>query len=164
MKDNIKRNFILGKAIKVARTSRLIAKAIDLMIVFILTLCLYPLGLILSFLYMSIADSLWNGQSLGKKFIGLAVVSLEDGKPCNIRQSAIRNLPFLIPIFLGIIPLWGIIFSILLGIPIIALETYLLFTLDSGRRLGDVMADTSLVIYSGGATKVKNQQTSWFKL
>ncbi|MCY4524957.1 MAG: RDD family protein [Halobacteriovoraceae bacterium] len=161
--SNAKRNFILGKAIKVARTSRLIAKAIDLLIVFTLTLFLYPMGLILSLIYMAVADSLWVGQSVGKKFMGLSVVGLEDGRPCNIRQSAIRNLPFLIPIFFGIIPLWGIVFSLLLGIPIIALELYLLFTLDSGRRLGDVMADTSLTPYGGSAVKIKNQQASWFK-
>ncbi len=161
--NNVKRNFILKKAVNTARISRLMAKGIDLFIVLILSVFFYPIGLILSLIYIAISDSLQNGQSVGKKFMGFSVISLEDGKSCSMRQSIVRNLPFLIPLFFGIIPIWGIIFSLLLGLPLIALELYLLFKLDSGRRLGDVMADTSVMGHDGTQIKVKDRQTSWFK-
>lgn len=158
----MKRNY-LKSAIKVARLSRLIAKAIDLFIVLILSFFFYPIGLILSVIYISIADSLQNGQSVGKKFIGFAVISLEDGRPCSVKQSAIRNLPILIPLSLAIIPIWGWIFAFLVGAPLLAVEVYFLYKLDSGHRLGDVMADTSVMANDGSGVSVKNRKSSWFE-
>lgn len=153
----------LKSAIKVARISRLIAKAIDLFIVLILSVFFYPIGLILSIVYMAVADSLQNGQSVGKKFMGFAVISLEDGKPCSVRQSAIRNLPILVPLVLAIVPIWGWIFSALLGVPLIIFEVYLIYKLDSGHRIGDVMADTTVMANDGTTETVKKVKSSWFE-
>ena len=77
--------------------------------------------------------------------MGFSVISLEDGEPCTLKQSVIRNLPILIPWGLLIVPFWGWILAFLLGIPLLALEVYLVFKINSGHRLGDVMADTSVV-------------------
>ena len=88
-----------------------------------------------------------EGQSLGKKMLRLSVVSLENSGPCGPRQSLIRNLPLLVPLALALIPIWGLFLALLLGLPLLALEIYLIFKLDSGHRLGDVMADTSVVGY-----------------
>lgn len=41
--------------------------------------------------YFVIADALPEGQSLGKRILGLAVVSKKTGKSCNIVQSVVRN-------------------------------------------------------------------------
>lgn len=157
------RKYLLKSSIKVARVSRLIAKAIDLFIVLILSIFVYPLGIILSVAYIAISDSLQNGQSVGKKFMGFAVVSLEDGKPCTVKQSAIRNLPIIIPLGIAIVPIWGWIFSFLIGVPLILLEVYLLYKLDSGHRLGDVMADTSVMANDGTAAQIKKRKDSWFE-
>jgi len=157
------RKYLLKSSIKVARVSRLIAKAIDLFIVLILSIFVYPLGIILSVAYIAISDSLQNGQSVGKKFMGFAVVSLEDGKPCTVKQSAIRNLPIIIPLAIAIVPIWGWIFSFLIGVPLILLEVYLLYKLDSGHRLGDVMADTSVMANDGTAAQIKKRKDSWFE-
>jgi len=142
--------------------SRLIAKAIDLFIVLILSIFFYPVGLVLSIIYLSIADSLQNGQSVGKKFMGFSVISLEDGSPCSVKQSFIRNLPLLVPLFIAIFPVIGWLVAAVVGIPLVGLELYLLLKLDSGHRLGDVMADTSVMGNDNNRAQVKNRRTSWF--
>jgi uncharacterized RDD family membrane protein YckC len=158
-----KRKYLLKSPLNVARLSRLSAKAIDLFIVVILSIFFYPLGILLSVLYIGICDSLQNGQSVGKKLIGFAVISLEDGTPCSVRQSAVRNLPIILPLILAVIPFWGWILSFLIGVPMLLLEVYLIYKLDSGHRLGDVMADTSVMANDGTPLKTKTRKTSWFE-
>ncbi len=148
------KKYILKSPIKIARISRLFAKSLDLFIVLLLCAFFYPLGIIAAIFYMGICDSLQGGQSIGKRFIGMVVVSLEDGRPCSLKQSFIRNLPIIVPLFFILIPLWGWVFSIFSAIPLLTLEVYLLFKLDSGHRLGDVMADTTVI-----ANKFKDEKT-----
>lgn len=159
------RKYILKSPIKIARLSRLIAKGIDLLIVMVLVTVLYPIGVILAFIYLACSDSMHYGQSLGKKFIGFSVISLIDGKPCSFKQSLIRNLPILIPLAFIIIPFWGWILAVLIGIPLISLELYLLFTLDSGHRLGDVMADTTVIANDPhrSSANMNKRRDSWFE-
>ncbi|MCK5072203.1 MAG: RDD family protein [Bacteriovoracaceae bacterium] len=158
----MKRKYILKSPVKTAKFARLIAKAIDLFIVMFLSVFLYPLGIILGLIYIGVCDSLRGGQSVGKKFIGFAVISLEDGSPCSLKQSIKRNLPFIVPIAFTIIPILGWIFAFILGIILISVELILLFKLDSGHRLGDVMADTS-VVTSDKARVDTGRAKSWFK-
>jgi uncharacterized RDD family membrane protein YckC len=156
------RKYLLEKAIRVAKLTRLIAKAIDLFIVFCFSIFLYPLGLMLGIVYIAMSDGMRNGQSAGKRFMGFAVKSLEDGSPCSYRQSIIRNLPFILPLTLAIVPFWGWILGGILAVALIGLELYLLYNLDSGHRLGDVMADTSVMANDDNFAGVKNRKTSWF--
>lgn len=157
------RKYIRETSIKTALYARLLAKVIDLFIVLILSFFFYPGGILLSVIYMGISDSLQNAQSVGKKFMGLSVISLEDGTPCSLKQSVIRNLPLLVPIIFSIIPIWGWFLSAFIGIPLILLELYLLFKLDSGHRLGDVMADTSVMAQDGMGEAIKKRKNSWFE-
>lgn len=156
------RKYLLEKAIRVAKLTRLIAKGIDLFIVLCFSILFYPLGLILGIIYIALADGMNNGQSAGKKFMGFAVKSLEDGSPCSYKQSAIRNLPFVLPLVLAIVPFWGWILGGILGLALVGLELYLLYNLDSGHRLGDVMADTSVMANDDNFVGVKNRKSSWF--
>ncbi len=158
----MKRKYLLKSSIRVAQLSRLIAKAIDLFLCIILSFIFYPLGVIFSIIYIGVSDSLQSGQSVGKKFMGFAVISLEDGTPCSLKQSIIRNLPIIIPLFFAIVPLWGWIIAILTGVPLFVLEVYLLYKLDSGHRLGDVMADTSVMANDGMTKAIKKRKESWF--
>lgn len=158
----MQRKYLLEKAIKVAKLTRLIAKIIDIFVVLFLSIFLYPFGVLLGIFYISISDGLKDGKSFGKKFMGFAVKSLEDGSPCSIKQSCIRNLPFSIPLFFAVIPFWGWILAILIGIALIGLEIYLLYNLDSGHRLGDVMADTSVMANDDNFAGLKHQKTEWF--
>ncbi|EQC44772.1 RDD family protein [Bacteriovorax sp. Seq25_V] len=157
------RKYLLESAIKVARFSRLMAKAIDLFIVLVLSIFFYPIGIIISIAYMSVADAIQNGQSVGKKFIGFSVISLEDGTPCSVKQSFVRNLPIIIPLIFAVIPFFGWLIAIVIGVPFIALEVYLLYKLDSGHRLGDVMADTTVMANDGTLLQIKKRKTSWFE-
>ena len=156
------RKYLLEKAIRVAKLTRLIAKGIDLFIVLCFSIWLYPLGLILGIVYMALSDGMNNGQSAGKKFMGFAVKSLEDGSPCSYKQSVVRNLPFLLPLILAIVPFWGWILGGILAVALVGLELYLLYNLDSGHRLGDVMADTSVMANDDNFVGVKNRKSSWF--
>ena len=98
----------------------------------------YPVGVLLAVFYVSVSDALQNGQSVGKKLMGFNVISMEDGEYCSVKQSIIRNLPLSVPLFFGVIPIWGWIIWILAGSFFLILELYLLLKLDSGNRLGDV--------------------------
>ncbi|MCO4755106.1 MAG: RDD family protein [Bacteriovoracaceae bacterium] len=159
----MKRRYLLKTGINTSRISRLLAKAVDLFIVLILSTLFYPFGLILALAYIGVSDSLYDGQSVGKKLMGFAVISLEDGKPCSMKQSVIRNLPIMVPMVFAIIPLWGWIFCSILAVPLILLEVYLLFKLDSGHRLGDVMADTSVIANDPNRIDIRKAQQGWFE-
>ncbi|MDC1174942.1 RDD family protein [Bacteriovoracaceae bacterium] len=128
----------------------------------ILSIFFYPVGLLLGMIYIGVADSLQNGQSVGKKFMGFQVINLEDGTPCSVKQSFIRNLPMIVPLFFAIIPLWGAIFALILGVPLIVFEILMLYKLDSGHRLGDVMADTSVLANTTDRAVSKERKTTWF--
>lgn len=93
--------------------------------------------------------------------MGFAVISLEDGMPCSMKQSFIRNLPFIAPLIFAIVPLWGWVIGLILWFPLMILELYLMFKIDSGHRLGDVMADTSVMANDGDNIGVK-KKSSWF--
>lgn len=157
------RKYLLNKAIKAAKLARLIAKAFDIFIVFCFSIWFYPLGLILGIIYISLSDGISKGQSAGKRLMGFAVKSLEDGQPCSYKQSAIRNLPFSIPLFIALVlPIIGLVIGAILGVALIGFELYLLYNLDSGHRLGDVMADTSVMANDDHSFGIKNQKTNWF--
>ena len=162
-KEDMKKKYLLQSSINTARLTRLIAKAIDFFIVLILAMLFYPFGLLLALIYISLSDSLYGGQSVGKRFMGFSVISLEDGKPCNVRQSIVRNLPIIFPLGFAIIPPWGFIASFIMLVPLMLLEIYLLFKLDSGHRLGDVMADTTVIGNDPNRVDIQNAQESWFK-
>ena len=143
----MKKKYLIKTNQRNALLGRLMAKGLDLFCALIISTLLYPFGLYLSILYIAFADALKNGQSIGKKILGFSVTHLETGKSCSFKMSAIRNLPIIVPLIFSIIPLWGWAFSLILGVPLILLEIYLLSKLDSGLRLGDVMADTVVKSY-----------------
>ena len=133
---------------------RVIAKGIDLFIVMVVAVLLPRyLGPLIGFGYSLIADgglSLlrlkgFDGQSIGKKVIGLQVRSLMTRKPITIKESILRNIPVGIVTFFAIIPVWGWIFLVLVGFPLCAMEIYLMQRTHSGHRLGDIMADTDVI-------------------
>lgn len=139
------RKYLLSVGPQRARLARLLAKGIDLGLVVVASFIAYPWGLAVAIGYLAVSDSLFDGQSIGKRFIGFRVVSLEDGRPCGMRQSFIRNLPFLLPLVFALVPFWGWLLCAMLSLPLGFLELYFLFKLDSAHRLGDVMADTTVV-------------------
>ena len=51
---------------------------------------------LLGALYTLFADGLEGGQSIGKRLVGIRVISLETGAPCTFGQSFVRNLLLMI--------------------------------------------------------------------
>jgi hypothetical protein len=161
--SKFKNKFFRKKPERDALFARLIAKSIDLFLILILSLFFYPFGVILSIIYMSLSDSIQGGQSVGKKLIGFKVVSLKDGKVCGSRQSFIRNLPILFPLFFAIFPFFGWFLCFSIGLPLIAIELYFLFRIDSGHRLGDAMADTTVIADDPNRVDLKLKTQKWFE-
>jgi uncharacterized RDD family membrane protein YckC len=106
-------------------------------------------GPILALGYSLLADGLRMGpfrsQSLGKLLFRTQVLNTRTGKPASYRDSVLRNLPVGAAVFFSIIPGLGWILLFLVGGALLAMEVYLLRTQD-GERLGDVMADTEVVM------------------
>jgi len=127
---------------------RCIAKAIDLIVVmavfFIARSVWSPLGPLLGGIYAAIQDSMAGGQSIGKKIIGLKTLDDNTGIGCSALSSTMRNLPLVISVLSVNIPVvW--VFILFLCIPIFILEIYLVREVQTGVRLGDIMANTLVV-------------------
>ncbi len=74
--------------------------------------------------YTLLADGMFQGQSIGKKMLGLYVKNTNTDEPCTYKQSVIRNITYL----LGLID-WVFIVG------------------SQRRRLGDRLASTKVVMY-----------------
>ncbi len=83
-----------------------------------------------------------TGASPGKMVTGSLVVSA-DGLPATTGQRILRNLPLALPGIVGMIPFIGIIFEVVVAVPILVIEIVLLLV--TGRRLGDRLAGTIVV-------------------
>jgi uncharacterized RDD family membrane protein YckC len=135
---------------KVSVLNRVCAKMIDIAIVVVLAAVLpYPLGPLLGFSYSLLGDGMgfwkFQGQSVGKKIMGLRVINYVHDRPANFRDSIFRNAPVGVATFFAIIPVWGWLILGLIGIPLMIMEVYLMLSVETGHRLGDVMGDTEVV-------------------
>ncbi len=81
--------------------------------------------------YGATKDARGNGQSIGKKLLGLMVVGTETNEPCTVGQSTGRAF---VRVLLSAIPLIGGLIE-----PIAVLAN------DDGRRLGDRAASTQVI-------------------
>jgi uncharacterized RDD family membrane protein YckC len=92
--------------------------------------------------YLLLRDAI-RGQSIGKFFLGLVVISLETGRPSSLGGSVWRNLLLLLP-----------------GANIVAifLEAGTIVRDPQGQRLGDRLAQTQVVEGFGAKDLVKSFQ------
>ena len=130
--------------------NRVIAKIIDIFIfVTIAAILPYPLGPLAGFFYSICADGIqwggFNGQSIGKRIMGLRVIHLPEGRTATMKDAAYRNAPVGVATFFALIPIWGWLILALIGIPLMVMEIYLMLTVATSHRLGDVMADTEVI-------------------
>ncbi len=136
--------------VKTSVINRVAAKLIDLALVISVAAILpYPLGPLVGFAYSLLADGIVYkgiaGQSVGKRVLKLQVLNKDTHKPATYRESALRNAPVGVATFFAIIPVWGWLILGLIGMPLMAMEIYLMLTVESGHRLGDVMGETEVV-------------------
>ena len=103
---------------------------------------LYIMAIFLSFIwfvcYGLLRDSLKNGQSWGKRLLGLRVVELEGNGPCSRGSSFTRN-------FLGLSLAFIAIFLPVIGWPLLLVEPFAVLTSQQGQRFGDRWARTQVV-------------------
>jgi hypothetical protein len=141
---------------KIQVSQRVSAKAFDFLLVVVLALLVfYPVGPLLGFLYSILADGLkiksTQSQSIGKKIMKLQTVSTARNDasglraPITFRESALRNAPIGVATFFALIPVWGWLILLLVGLPLMAMEIYLMLSVETGHRLGDVMGDTQVI-------------------
>ncbi|MFH1263298.1 MAG: RDD family protein [Pseudomonadota bacterium] len=126
---------------------RAIGKAIDFVLVGMLSL-IPRVGILAAGLYILIGDGFFNGQSVGKKLVGLRVVLADpghEGERCSFRQSLIRNLPYAVIVVLGSIPIFGWFIVLPLGVLFLAVEAYFVWADDRGVRVGDIYAGTQVI-------------------
>ncbi len=138
---------------KAALLPRVVARASDLTIAFLLSGISSreaggvagEAGVLAGLLYLLIADALFHGQSLGKRIAGVKVVHVPTQYPADLRHSIIRNVPFGVAFLFVAVSLWGWVLFVLIGLPLLLFETYLVYTDALGIRLGDVFADTQVI-------------------
>jgi uncharacterized RDD family membrane protein YckC len=120
---------------------RVIAKLIDFLLIAALRELLVPVGFYVGVTYLLIADGLFNGQSIGKRLVGLRTYLPHKKKEASFRESIIRNIPLLVAYLFSFIPFVGwILFGVVIGF-----ELLLMIGNEKGLRIGDEMARTQVV-------------------
>ncbi len=109
---------------------RLGAWLIDLLIVAGIGTLFHFVGWLATAAYWLCRDGLFEGQSIGKRLLGLKVVVEPSGARCAWKASVIRNLLWAIPVVNFLMGLTGL---------------YYLFTDPAGRHWGDRLAETRVV-------------------
>jgi len=132
MSGDVKRGSLLLRAI---------AKTLDFIIIAAAAEVIPKAGFFAGLAYLLIGDGLFDGRSVGKKIIGLRVVSEDTGKPCSFRDSILRNSIFGIGYLLYKIPWFGWIFIVIVTV----FEFVILLGSKDGSRLGDEIAKTKVV-------------------
>jgi hypothetical protein len=118
--------------------NRVIAKAIDFIIIGVLLEAIPKVGFFAGLVYLLIGDGLFEGRSIGKRLIKLKVILSETGQPCGYRESILRNFIFAAGYVLMTMPLIGFVFPLI----IVVFESLLMIGDDRGMRLGDELAKT----------------------
>jgi len=123
-------------------TTRVVAGFIDFLLVLGLTRLPDVIGFLSACGYILIRDGLFDNQSVGKKLIGLFVMSADDpGRPVRFRESIIRNAPLALAYMLFLVPYAGWI----LGPLALGAEGLTALGDERGMRIGDLLARTSIV-------------------
>jgi uncharacterized RDD family membrane protein YckC len=94
--------------------------------------------------YVLLLEGLWEGQTVGKKLLGLRVV--KHGRPIGLRDSVKRNLLRLVDAFPAGLYLVGFYFM-----------------KKKGRRLGDLYADTEVVFHPVPLLKSLSPSKAWLR-
>ena len=129
---------------KASVLKRLLARLVDGLVAWAFALVLPPIGILVGLMYLAVADGVQRGQSLGKMVFGLEVL-ISDGSPCDLKASIYRNIPFELALLFAAVPFLGWILLIIVGIPILLIELWLIIADHNGSRLGDRIAGTMVV-------------------
>lgn len=117
---------------------RTVAKILDAIIIAAAAEVVPNAGFYAGLAYLLIGDGLFGGKSLGKKLVGLRVVSAVSRKPCTIRDSIIRNGILGVAYLLSRAIWFGWVFVLL----VLVFEFIVLLGSKDSMRLGDELAKT----------------------
>lgn len=120
---------------------RTVAKILDFIIIAAAVEIVPKAGFFAGLVYLLIGDGLFDGRSLGKKLIGLRVVSVDTNTPCTFRDSILRNSIFGIGLLFYKIPWFGWILTAIIAV----LEFIILLGSRDGMRFGDEVAKTVVI-------------------
>ncbi|GBE31127.1 RDD family protein [bacterium BMS3Bbin05] len=120
---------------------RAVSKTLDFLLIAAVWELLPRAGFFAGIFYILISDGLFDGRSLAKQILGLQVISLKSKRACSIRDSILRNMPFAVGLAALKVPLVGWI----LFICICLLELILMIGSADSLRIGDLIANTSVV-------------------
>lgn len=120
---------------------RTIAKILDFIIIAAAAEIVPKAGFFAGLAYLLIGDGLFEGRSLGKKLIGLRVVSADTNTPCTFRDSILRNSTIGIGFFFYKVLWFGWIFIVLISV----FELIILIGSRYGMRFGDEIAKTIVI-------------------
>jgi uncharacterized RDD family membrane protein YckC len=122
--------------------TRAVAGLVDLLLVIGLARLPDVIGFLSAAGYILIRDGLFDRRSIGKKLMGLRVLSLEEsGSAATYRVSIIRNVPIVLAYFLFLIPYAGWILCPL----VLGTEGLTALGDRAGMRIGDILARTQVV-------------------
>ena len=117
---------------------RTVAKILDFIIVATAAEIVPKAGFYAGLAYLLIGDGFFDGRSLGKKLVGVRVVSAGTLRPCTFRDSILRNSIFGVGYLLSRVLWFGWIFILLVS----AFEFIVLIGSKDRMRLGDEIAKT----------------------
>lgn len=120
---------------------RTVAKILDFIIIAAAAEMVPKAGFFGGLAYLLIADGLFDGRSLGKKLVGLRVVSADTLKPCTFKDSILRNGIFGGAYLVTKILWFGWIFVLTAA----ALEFIILLGSKDKMRIGDEIAKTIVI-------------------
>jgi len=120
---------------------RTIARILDFIVIAAAVELVPKAGFYAGLAYLLIGDGLFDGRSLGKRLIGLRVVSSDSFKACTFRDSILRNSVFGIGFLFYKLFWMGWIFIAIVS----ALEFVILLGSKNRMRLGDELAKTIVI-------------------
>jgi len=120
---------------------RTVAKILDFIIIAAAVEVIPKAGFFAGIAYLLIGDGFFDGRSLGKKLIGLRVVSADTNTPCTFRDSILRNSTFGIGFLFYKMHWFGWIFIVLIS----NFEFIILLGSRDGMRFGDEIAKTIVI-------------------
>jgi uncharacterized RDD family membrane protein YckC len=120
---------------------RTVSKVLDLIIIAAVAELLPKVGFYAGLIYLLIGDGLFDGRSFGKKLIGLKVISAVTHKPCDFKDSILRNAIFGAGYLLYKFLWFGWIFIALVSV----FEFIILLGSKQQMRLGDEFAKTIVI-------------------
>jgi uncharacterized RDD family membrane protein YckC len=120
---------------------RTVAKILDFIIIAAAAEVVPKAGFFAGLAYLLIGDGLFDGRSLGKKLMGLKVVSADTYTQCSFRDSILRNSTLGIGYILYKILWFGWIFIVIVSV----FEFIILLGSKNEMRLGDEIARTIVI-------------------